>query len=201
MTLIGLDLDNTLIIYDQLFHKVAVEQGLIKENFPKSKTLIRNKLRSEGHDKVFTLLQGEVYGNRIKEAEPAEGLIGTLKNLKDMNKKMAIVSHKTRFPYEGPAYDLHNSAMEWLIDQRIAGDENALIPTERIFFEPSIEKKVERIKTLKCTYFVDDLKSVLNKIPENINKILYDPSGKAANSENGVQIMRTWKEGVKIFCE
>ena len=158
-------------------------------------------MRSEGHDKVFTLLQGEIYGKRIKEAEPADGLIGTLKKLKEMNKKMAIVSHKTRVPYEGPAYDLHKSAMEWLIDQRIAGDENALIPTERIFFEPSIEKKVERIKTLKCTYFVDDLKSVLNKIPENINKVLYDPSGKAANSEKVVQIMRTWKEGVEIFCE
>lgn len=199
MTLIGLDLDNTLIIYDELFHKVAVEQGLIEENFPKNKKLIRDKLRAEGQEKSFTLLQGEVYGSRIREAQPAEGLIDTLRKLRGINKNMAIVSHKTKFPYEGPKYDLHESAMQWLIDQKITGDFDALIPKERIFFEPTIEKKIERIAILECTHFVDDLQSVLNKIPNNIIKVHYVPDRKPKSDNEDRKIMRNWKEGMELL--
>ena len=31
MTLLGLDFDNTLVRYDKLFYKVALEKGLIEE--------------------------------------------------------------------------------------------------------------------------------------------------------------------------
>ena len=34
---IGLDLDNTLISYDQLFHRVAIERGLIPRGFSGAK--------------------------------------------------------------------------------------------------------------------------------------------------------------------
>ena len=35
--LIGIDLDNTLVCYDVLFHAVALEEGLIEPTAPKSK--------------------------------------------------------------------------------------------------------------------------------------------------------------------
>ena len=31
MTLLGLDFDNTLVRYDNLFHKLALEKGLIND--------------------------------------------------------------------------------------------------------------------------------------------------------------------------
>ena len=73
MTLLGLDFDNTLVRYDKLFHQLALEKGLIKKSLPTDKTAIRDYLRSQGQDEQFTLLQGEVYGLRILEAEPAKG--------------------------------------------------------------------------------------------------------------------------------
>ena len=33
MTLLGLDFDNTLVHYDELFHQLAVERKLIKDDF------------------------------------------------------------------------------------------------------------------------------------------------------------------------
>ena len=62
MTLIGLDFDNTLVCYDKLFHKTALERGLIDKSIPRNKIAIRDYLRSKDKDEEFTLLQGEIYG-------------------------------------------------------------------------------------------------------------------------------------------
>ena len=39
---IGVDFDNTLICYDQIFHRLAVEEGLISRNVPAQKKAIRD---------------------------------------------------------------------------------------------------------------------------------------------------------------
>ena len=41
--LIGIDLDNTLVCYDELFHSAAVEEGLIESSAAKSKELAEAK--------------------------------------------------------------------------------------------------------------------------------------------------------------
>ena len=82
MTLLGLDFDNTLVRYDKLFHRLAVNKGLIRKDLPANKTTIRDYLRKIGQDEEFTLLQGEVYGLRILEAEPSEGMLEKLKELR-----------------------------------------------------------------------------------------------------------------------
>ena len=112
MTLLGLDFDNTLVRYDNLFHSLAVEKSLIDKSMAADKIRIRNYLREQGRDDDFTLLQGEVYGLRILDANPAEGMLNTLVNLKSMGIPMVLVSHKTRFPYKGPQYNLHQAAMD-----------------------------------------------------------------------------------------
>lgn len=101
MTLLGLDFDNTLVRYDKLFHQLALEKGLIEESVPADKTAVRDYLRRQGKDEQFTLLQGEVYGLRILEAEPAEGMLEALRGIKRLNIKMVLISHKTRKPYKG----------------------------------------------------------------------------------------------------
>ena len=47
MTKIGIDFDNTIVFYDDLFHKIATEEKLIPSNFPTSKVLIRDYLRKK----------------------------------------------------------------------------------------------------------------------------------------------------------
>jgi len=45
---VGLDFDNTLIRYDELFHNLALKQGLIPDSVPPQKNKIRDHLRRKG---------------------------------------------------------------------------------------------------------------------------------------------------------
>ena len=116
MTLLGLDFDNTLVSYDEMFHKIALERGLISTGVSPNKIEIRDYLRGQGKDEEFTLMQGEIYGNRILEAKPMDGML--IWQLKERGIKMAIGSYKTRTPYKGPKYDLREAAYAWLRHHR-----------------------------------------------------------------------------------
>ena len=178
MTLLGLDFDNTLVRYDNLFHQLAVEKGLINKSIAVDKNTIRDCLREQGREEEFTLLQGEVYGLRILDAKPAEGMLNALKDLQSNGIQMVLVSHKTRFPYQGPHYDLHRSAMAWLNHNGFFSPEGLSWSINQVYFEPSKAEKVRKINTLKCTHYVDDLPEILNMLPKSINKILYAPGDK-----------------------
>ena len=191
MTLLGLDFDNTLVRYDELFHKLAVEKGLVHESTPVDKVEIRQLIKRKGKEEEFTLMQGEVYGPRILEAPPAEGMLRALQTLKKKNMKMILVSHKTKTPYKGPAYNLRESAMSWL-DKHGFFDQDGLGWTEEnIFFEDSIDKKIDRIKYASCKYFVDDLPKVIELLPRTTLGIYYCPTSK---EETSYCTMRNWSE-------
>jgi len=187
MTLLGLDFDNTLVRYDKLFHKLAVDKGLIEKSLPADKTTIRDYLRSQGQDEQFTLLQGEVYGLRILDAEPADGMLKALGDLHQRDIPMVLVSHKTRTPYKGPAYDLHQAAWNWL-EKHGFFDRNGLgWSTHQVFFEEEKQAKVSRIESEGCSHYVDDLPEILEMLPTSIQRILYDPN-KFHSSEKLIQL-------------
>ena len=178
MILLGLDFDNTLVCYDKLFYQIAVEKLLIDKSLKADKITIRDYLRSEGKDSDFTLLQGEVYGSRILDAEPAEGMLESLKDIKKRGIEMVIVSHKTLRPFKGPQYNLHEAALSWLKKYHFFSEEGLNLPLDSVYFEETKKKKVEKISSLGCTHFIDDLPEILQMIPGNLNKILY------ANNQN-----------------
>ena len=62
---LGLDFDNTIIKYDELFHKIAYEKELIPADLPKEKNAVRNYLRQNNIEDEWTMIQGEVYGERF----------------------------------------------------------------------------------------------------------------------------------------
>ena len=187
MTLLGLDFDNTLVRYDKLFHKLALEKDLIDESLPADKTAIRDYLRSQAQDEQFTLLQGEVYGLRILEAEPAEGMLKALSELHQRGIPMVLVSHKTRTPYKGPAYDLHQAAWNWLQKHGFFTPGGLAWSQDQVFFEESKQAKVDRIKSQECSHYIDDLPEILEMLPSNIKTILYDPS-KSQNANRFTQL-------------
>ena len=181
MTILGLDFDNTLVRYDKLFHQIALEKSLIEESLPADKIAIRDYLRSQGQDEQFTLLQGEVYGLRILEAEPASGMLMSLGELHQRGIHMVLVSHKTRTPYKGPAYDLHQAAWSWLEKHRFLDPDGLGWSRDQVFFEESKQAKVARIETQGCTHYVDDLPEILQMLPSGIQAVLYDPNNSHSN--------------------
>ena len=70
--LIGLDFDNTIVSYDALFHKVAVEQALVPSDLPKSKLMVRDYLRKVNNETAWIEMQG-VYGARMVDAAAYPG--------------------------------------------------------------------------------------------------------------------------------
>ena len=55
---------------------------------------------------------------------------------------------------------------------------------KNVYFENSIEKKINRIVKLKCNIFIDDLPQILNLLPKNIIKFLFNPNAKKKIKEN-----------------
>ena len=205
MTLLGLDFDNTLVRYDKLFHQLALEKGLIEESLPASKIAIRDHLRSQGLDEQFTLLQGEVYGLRILEAKPAEGMLQALSELHQRDIPMVLVSHKTRTPYKGPAYDLQGAAIQWLEKYGFFDHARLAWSKKQVYFEETKSAKLRRIVNQRCTHYIDDLVEILRELPSNrsIKKILYSPNGnnKEPKNTNKILIMNNWCSLSKVFSE
>ena len=168
MSRLGLDFDNTLVRYDKLFHQLAIEKGLIEKTLPADKTTIRDYLRGQGRDEQFTMLQGEVYGLRILEAEPAEDMLKALGEMHQRGVSMVLVSHKTRRPYKGPAYDLHKATWGWLEKHDFFDPDGLGWSREQVFLEESKQAKVARIEALGCTHYVDDLPEILEMLPSSI---------------------------------
>jgi len=196
--ILGFDFDNTLISYDKLFHQVAIDKDLIPASIPQQKNAVRNHLRVHDNEVEWTRLQGEVYGSRILEAEPYPGMLAAIGELTQRNIPMRIVSHKTRTPYIGDAFDLHASARSWLTLQGFFNSEVLNWKESQVFFEITKEEKVARIVGLGCTHFVDDLPEILTMLPDNIQKILFSPSD-ALHEDPAWQLMTSWQDFPEIL--
>lgn len=194
---LGLDFDNTLIHYDPLFHALAVERELISPDTEADKIVIRNLLRAKGQDENFTLLQAEVYGSQIREAKACPGMTNALSLIQNMGIELVIVSHKTATPYKGPPYDLHGAAIDWLEQQGFFLHDGLGWDKKQVFFEPTKEMKVQRIQSLGCTHYVDDLPEILSMLPDLMCRVHYAPSG--LSSWVGGPRIKDWSELVSLF--
>lgn len=175
---VGLDFDNTMVRYDSLFHKVASEAGWISPHFPVSKVKVRDYLRSIDKESVWTEMQGYVYGARMAEAEAYPGLKEFLHWARAADVSISIISHKTRHPFIGPQYDLHEAAREW-IAQSVRDGMNPLVRPEDVYFELNKEDKMRRIRDTGCDMYVDDLPEILlaPDFPASTERLLFDPDG------------------------
>ena len=182
--IVGVDFDNTIVGYDQLFHRVAVEQGLVPTGMEPTKSAVRDQLRNTGQEDAWTELQGYVYGARMKEAEPFSGALECLDQLIRHDVELYIISHKTRYPYRGPRYDLHAAAWNWLEDHGVFQRSQVGLGRDAVFFEETKEAKLARIAVQHCTYFIDDLPEILNAsdFPDAVERILFDPGEQYTDS-------------------
>ena len=194
MNHIGLDFDNTIIDYDFLFYKLALELKLIQIDIHKSKVGVRDYLIKIGKGKAFTELQGEVYGKKIQFAEASKGVIDALIDLKEKGFRFSIISHKTKFPIIGEKIDLHLSALDWLKKNKFLDKNGLNIQRENIYFEPTKEKKIKRINYLNCNYYIDDLEEILFMLNESIYKIHYNKKLNKYASSNNFYSLNNWHD-------
>ena len=197
MKKIGIDFDNTIVFYDDLFHKIALEEKLIPVDFPKSKMLIRDYKRKKNKDGLFTIIQGEVYGKRILEASPTPNVVLVIKELINIGFDVNIISHKSLYPYKGPQYDLHKSAFLWLEKNNFFKKGKVGLSRDKIHFNLTKEDKINKIETIGCDYFIDDLPEILKLINKKTTKSLYSPTNNYEN--NDFIILNRWEKLIKIL--
>jgi hypothetical protein len=191
---IGFDFDNTIIRYDALFHKVACEQGVADNTVAVNKIAVRDFLRASNKEDVWTEMQGYVYGARIDEAEVFPDVIRVMQRIREAGHAVAIISHKTQYPYRGQQYDLHSAARKW-INATLCEDGEALIPLDHIFFELTQENKLARIANFGCDIFIDDLPEILlaAHFPTTTQRVLFDPENHHCETMlSDVRVVSSW---------
>jgi hypothetical protein len=175
---IGVDLDNTIVCYDALFARLAVEQNLCPLHIGANKTAVRDYLRASGREEQWTRLQGDVYGPAMQRAEPFPGVERFFQLCRARGVPVVIVSHRSRHPYAGPQHDLHRAARDWLEFRAFHEREGIGLNRDRVYLEGSKSDKLARIASLGCTHFIDDLPELLTdpEFPARVEKVLFDPN-------------------------
>ena len=175
--LIGVDLDNTIVCYDELLRAVALEQGLIPQSLPASKQAVRDWLRRVGQEEAWTELQGYTYGPRMQDAHPFPGVLEFFAYCRAMKVPVVIISHRTRYPYLGQKHDLHQAARTWLAAHGFCDLDRTDLRPNRVYLELTKQDKIARIAETACSHFIDDLPEFLDDpaFPAGVQKILFDP--------------------------
>lgn len=203
---IGLDLDNTLVGYDELLCELAVSEGYLPPPAPPGSSLalgkraLRDALRAKGDqgEQEWRKLQALIYGTHMPRARLMPGVAEFLARVRALRAagadfQLYIVSHKTRVAnnYSDGA-DFHAAAMDFLAAKGFFAPGTGLAPAQ-VFFEPERAAKVARIASLGCTHFVDDLEETFAEptFPRHVTRILYDPAGDAA-AQPGVTRLGSW---------
>jgi hypothetical protein len=193
--IIGIDFDNTIASYDEPMHRSAVGRGLIPADLPKNKRRIRDAIRAlEDGESKWRELQVFSYGPGMPEARPMEGVREFMSACKERGIEVLIVSHKTEYANFGdPTVNLRAAALRWLDAQGFVDSAGFGVGRERIYFEGTREEKIERIRALGVTHFVDDLEETFLEaaFPADVEKILYAPQS-APGDRGGWRVFPAW---------
>jgi len=192
---IGIDFDNTLVNYTEIFGMIAEEMGLGSGD--NAKMAVKTHLVSrQGDDTLWKEIQARVYGVLINKAVCLPDFIDFFRYAEKNGIELFIVSYKTAFAQlNGDPVSLHNAARKWL-DQNLP-----FFKKENVFFETAVAKKIRRIASLDLDYYVDDLLSILyhRDFPKNVKKILFgNGSGVSARRKKTLPVTNNWTGVIRI---
>lgn len=195
---IGLDLDNTLIRYDDVFPRVAEDIGLLSGAHGLSTKEEVKSFLCAGPDgeRPWMRLQGQVYGRYIERAELFGGVAEFLRMLRDRGGKVSIVSHKTRYGHFDPdQVDLWSAALGWLERRRFFTSDGFAVDPGNVHFEETRDAKIARIAAVGCHLFIDDLPEVLRhkNFPRNVRAIWF-ATDQPLEAGPGLQPCRSWRD-------
>src|SRR3990170_7267920 len=188
---IGIDFDNTIIEYDDMYYRYGVKLNMIPDSISINKHAIRRYIKKHFGNNAWVKLQEDVYATYIAEGKKAKGLTEFLLACKSASCQVSIVSHKSRYGYFRKKINLHKAALEWLAQNGCFQFDQ--ISVHDVHFEESLRDKILRIKKLQCTHFIDDLEKVFvhKEFPKGIAKIMYSPNSRTKSPSNVAQF-KSW---------
>jgi len=196
---IGIDLDNTIISYDDAFQLAANKFGLYDNNNFLTKESLRNQIRNKKNgEKKWQKLQGYVYGEGINDAVLFPGVYRFLWRCKNRKIDVEIVSHKTDFGhFDNNKISLRDSATNFLIDHGLLDNKNPLI--KKVTYKKSKKEKIDYIKQKNYECFIDDLEEIIfSEELEGQKGILFSRDNISVNNSNNI-IAKSWEEISQIL--
>jgi hypothetical protein len=192
---IGLDFDNTIIRYDEVFVESARERGLLADDFSGTKQEVRDTIRllPDGELK-WQALQGFVYGRGITGAVPFPGLAEFMRHARRRGETLIVVSHKTVYGHFDPErVNLRDAALGWMAGQGFFDPEGLAIRRDDVHFAETRAEKLKRIAEVGCDVFIDDLEEVLDDpdFPASVRRILFAAGGHGAGNA-GYEVHSDW---------
>lgn len=200
--IIGVDFDNTIIRYDHLMRKIARDWNLVPPGCSANKEEIRGMIRNLPNGEIsWQKLQATVYGSQIEQARMFNGVSLFIKTCRERKTPLFIVSHKTEYAaQDSENINLRDAAFQWMEHHSFFNPDGLAFTRDHIYFEQSRKKKIDRIITLGCTHFIDDLIETFldSAFPENIVKILFSPSASDVSLPDG-EVVVSWNEIYNVF--
>lgn len=195
--IVGVDLDNTIVSYDLLMYRKARDRGLINGNVNAAKREVRDAVRDLSNGEIqWQMLQGVAYGPSMGEATLIIGVMEFFRLCKEQNIPVHIVSHKTEYaPYDETRTDLRAAALAWMTSHGLFEHKVTGLRQESVSFAPTRKQKIERIRQLGCTHFIDDLEETFleDSFPDDVEKILFSPNPQKLVLQ-GATVLTSWKE-------
>jgi hypothetical protein len=192
---VGIDFDNTLVSYDELIHRTAVDRGLIDGGTEIAKRVVRDRIRLRpGGEIEWQKLQALVYGPLMPQARLIAGARDFVRACHGHGLGVYIVSHKTELAgYDETGTNLRDAALAWMASQGFFDADGLGLDLAHVFFEGTREAKIDRIRALGCTHFIDDLEEVFLErgFPSGVRKLLYSPDA-APGAAGDVSVMPSW---------
>jgi hypothetical protein len=193
---VGIDFDNTIVTYDEVFRSAAIARGLIDATSRGEKRGIRDRIRRlPGGELSWQRLQGHVYGKGIAQAQMFEGVDSFLRRCRRQGWPVVIVSHKTEYaPHDPTRVNLRRAAFDWMTAHGFFDAEGYGLSAQAVYFEGTRSAKLARISAVGCTHFIDDLPEVLEDpaFPSNVTRILFS-AGEACDRIQPYIVCRSWR--------
>jgi hypothetical protein len=188
--MIALDLDNTIICYDEAFRAAACRLDCLPEpGIATNKSSIKASALACGGNDLWTRVQGLAYGEQIGKATL---FLGCADFVASAQEDLVIVSHKTQFPVLGDKTDLREAAANWIQLTSLAG-----LP---LHFFDTREAKVAKIAELRPRALIDDLPEVSETpgFPAATAFILFDPDNNHSLWTASPRL-RSWHEARQLL--
>ena len=191
---IGLDFDNTIACYNDVFSSEAKIKGLVNKEWEGSKQDLKLLLDSQEDGQTsWQTMQGKVYGPSMQKATLFPGVARFLLRCKLKGHTVFIVSHKTKYGhFDKTKTLLREASLKWMDSQGFFKDALFGINRKNIFFANTQSEKVLKIKSLNLDIFVDDLEEIFlhHDFPE-IKKILFSRS---SSIQSSIELFNNWTD-------
>ena len=176
--------------------------NLIGPDVHQDKKEVRNQVRLLPDGEItWQKLQAFVYSKGITQARLIKGVEGFFKACAKAEINVYIVSHKTEYsPYDTDSINLRQAALEWMTANRFFEADGLGLARTQVYFESTRVEKIERLKFLGCTHFIDDLKEVFieKTFPQEVEKILFEPRLESASTGH-MKVFKSWERIHEYF--